>query len=157
MRVYLCAPFSRQAAMRTYRRLLEREGVTVIARWLDLPAAEPASLADQALIAHICLEDIQQVDALVAFTELPDSGYWTGGRHVEFGAAWAWGRLVYVVGPVENVFHALPQVTRCRDIAELLVHLGCDRDGRPAIRADIPRATAMTRSEDQAELAQHPV
>ena len=33
-----------------------------------------------------------------------------GGRHVEFGMGWAWGKRLIVVGPRENVFHLLPTV-----------------------------------------------
>ena len=35
-----------------------------------------------------------------------------GGRHAEFGIALALGKRVIVIGPRENVFHALPAVER---------------------------------------------
>lgn len=117
--------------MRIWRRLLEREGLTVTSRWLDMASTPPASLEAQAAIAAACLEDVQRADAVIAFTDAPTS-YWTGGRHVEVGAALAWDKPIYVVGPVENVFHALPhpRVVRCRDVADVLAHLGREESSR---------------------------
>ena len=56
-------------------------------------------------------------DIFIAFTEEPDSPYGRGGRHVEFGfAMYHYGedhlKAVIVVGPRENIFHALPEVHR---------------------------------------------
>ena len=46
-------------------------------------------------------------DAVIVFTEMPNSVLATGGSHVEFGLALAQGKRVIVVGPRENVFHYL--------------------------------------------------
>jgi hypothetical protein len=46
-------------------------------------------------------------DAVIIFTEIPNTVLATGGRHVEFGLALAQGKRVIVVGPRENVFHYL--------------------------------------------------
>jgi nucleoside 2-deoxyribosyltransferase len=125
--VYLCAAFARQSAMRDVRSLLSGSGIGVTARWLDLPAAAPTSIEAQAAIADVCLEDIHAADALIAFTEDVGSAYYTGGRHVEVGIALAAAVPVYVVGPVENVFHCHARVTRCRDVVEELALI---RQGR---------------------------
>lgn len=121
--VYLCASFARQEEMRLVRQQIWAQGLAVTARWLDMPAAEPSSVAAQGAIAHVCHEDIRTVDALLAFTEAPGSAYFTGGRHVEVGIALALARPVYVIGPVENVFHCHAQATRCRDLADVLAIL----------------------------------
>ena len=50
-------------------------------------------------------------DAVIIFTEIPNTILATGGRHVEFGLALAQGKRVIIVSPVvsprENVFHYL--------------------------------------------------
>jgi hypothetical protein len=48
-----------------------------------------------------------RADAVIIFTEIPNTVLATGGRHVEFGLALAHGKRVFVVGPRENVFHYL--------------------------------------------------
>lgn len=121
--VYLCASFARQEVMREYRRRLHAAGIAVTSRWLDMPAAAPTEVAPQAEIATVCIEDIVIADALVAFTEPYGSGYFTGGRHVELGLALAWKVPVYVIGPIENVFHCHPSVTRCAELADVVARL----------------------------------
>lgn len=116
--IYLCAAFGRQAEMRHYRTTLQRDGYTVTSRWIDMPAVAPTDPAAQGDIAEVCLIDVARADALIAYTEPVGSAYFTGGRHVEVGIALAWGMPVYVIGPVENVFHCHPRVTRCTDLVE---------------------------------------
>ena len=75
--------------------------------WRGL-ATLPAEAAR--LFAQEDLGDVMQCDVLISFTERHDSGYSRGGRHVEFGLAYALGKMLFVVGPRENVFHALEGV-----------------------------------------------
>jgi hypothetical protein len=51
-------------------------------------------------------------DVLMAFTEFPGQtpGRARGGRHVEFGIAFAKEKRLMIVGPRENIFHWLPSV-----------------------------------------------
>lgn len=121
--VYVCAAFARQEEMRQVRERLSTQGVGVTARWLDMPAAEPDSVAAQGAIAHVCHEDIRTATALLAFTEAPGSAYFTGGRHVEVGIALALARPVYVIGPVENVFHCHALSRRFPDVDAALATL----------------------------------
>jgi len=77
---------------------------------------------DQAvLFAQDDVDDVEgllDADVVVSFTSEPRSGATRGGRHVEFGIALAlrfFGKGVprlYIVGPLENVFHAPPEVDR---------------------------------------------
>jgi nucleoside 2-deoxyribosyltransferase len=69
------------------------------------------------------IEDIQAADALIAFTERPFSDKGRGGRHVEFGYALALKKTIYMIGPRENVFHCLPEVTRFRTWPEFIAYL----------------------------------
>src|SRR5260370_9542714 len=58
-------------------------------------------------IARQDCEDLMAADAVIIFTEIPNTILATGGRHVEFGLALAQGKRVTIVGPRENVFHYL--------------------------------------------------
>lgn len=127
-KVYLAAPFARQAEMRKYADELAGFGIKVTSRWLH----EGESLNDrgevikQSIPDHIAaqhdLEDIDRADVMIQFTEPPAKlslagwkGFTTqynprGGRHVELGYALAKGKEVFVIGYRENIFHSLPQV-----------------------------------------------
>jgi nucleoside 2-deoxyribosyltransferase len=91
----------------------------VTSRWLDgtheardgnILADEESDLAEDA--ARQDLQDVDDADVLIFFSEAAVAA--RGGRHVEFGYALAkshrTGYPVYVVGPVENIFHRLPGV-----------------------------------------------
>ena len=72
-------------------------------RWLDFRKMPSWSYG----IAREDCEDLMAADAVIIFTEIPNTVLATGGRHVEFGLALAQGKRVIVVGPRENVFHYL--------------------------------------------------
>jgi hypothetical protein len=59
---------------------------------------------------------LHKAATLISFT---DGAPARGGRHVEFGMAYAWGKRLIVVGPREHVFHALPLVEHYPDWAAL--------------------------------------
>ena len=106
-RVYLAARYDRRPEMLGYTNELERMGYGVTSRWvlgLHEGATEPVTLGQ---CAHEDLEDIDRADIFITFTETPDIGHTSGGRHVEMGYALAQGLSVIVVGPAENVFHHL--------------------------------------------------
>lgn len=115
MIVYLAGRFSRQAEFRTYRDELQRIGITVTSRWIDghgdaaKIAAGDEHFTDEELAGFAAedLADIERSDLMVAFTETPDAGYMSGGRHVEYGYALALGKSLVIVGPMENVFHRI--------------------------------------------------
>lgn len=127
MRIYLAARFGRRIELCGYAAELERVGITVTSRWIrGNHEAEGDDLRDRRALARRYatedLADIDAADAVISFTEEPDvEGRARGGRHVEFGYAYARGKRLATVGPVENVFHALLGVMRfpnwetCRD------------------------------------------
>ena len=127
---YLAARYSRREELCAYRADLEARGHLVPARWLlgehqvhgleaarDVEADGPVP-ADQARrFATDDIEDLLASDVLVAFTEEPRTPLASrGGRHTEYGIALglrrtgALNRRLFVVGPIENVFYALPEV-----------------------------------------------
>lgn len=156
---YLAARYSRREELCVYKAALEERGHEVPARWLlgehqvhGVEAARavegdgPVPAEQAVLFANDDIEDILAADVLVAFTEPPRSGASRGGRHVELGiglglrtsGSMSSGPTLLTVGPLENVFHALPTIDgRFNDFTELLdaldaadgkVH-GCDITG----------------------------
>lgn len=129
---YLAARYTRREELLTYREDLNARGHRVPARWLhgdhQIHGAEanrkieaegqvPVDLALR--FAEDDIEDIEQSDVLVCFTEEARTGPTRGGRHVEYGYALATRRitggrrlLLCSVGPVENVFHAVDDTLR---------------------------------------------
>lgn len=149
---YLAARYSRREELCGYRADLEARGHQAPARWLlgehQVHGVEAARAverdgpvpADQAVsFAKDDVEDLLASDVVVSFTEPPRSNASRGGRHVEFGIAlglrMAAGptaeqvRRLFVVGPLENVFHAMPEVDGYFDTwPEFLAHLDAQPD-----------------------------
>ena len=144
MIIYLAARYSRRLELCGYRDQLTARGHVVPARWLDgshqigndgMPLTEEGERrfeeghpdADHLRARFAChdLEDVLGCDMLIAFTEPPRSGTSRGGRHVELGIALGRDIPVTIIGPRENVFCWLPQVSCYPDFRSLLPDLGC--------------------------------
>jgi hypothetical protein len=117
MKVYLAARYSRFPEMQGYAEQLRALGHEVTARWIlgdhDLRAHGQSDADEwQGRWAQEDLDDLMAAEVIVSFTERPGEvpGRARGGRHVEFGMAFAAGKLLMVVGHRENVFHFLPSV-----------------------------------------------
>lgn len=117
MNIYLAAWYERNAEMRDYRDRLKVMGHHVTSRWIDQHGGDlPESMGEGEVqenidaAARYALKDLQDVvasDLLVHFTS---PGFGKGGRHIEYGYALALRMPIAIVGPRENVFHALLQV-----------------------------------------------
>lgn len=97
-----------------YARTLTELGHEITSRWIlgGHEAEEHTSIEQKRIIALENIDDIDRAKAVVCFTEsaqAPPPGSARGGRHVEFG--YVLGKVpsksLYVVGPIENVFHTL--------------------------------------------------
>jgi hypothetical protein len=145
MNIYLAARYSRRLELCGYRAELVAAGHSVPARWLNgshqlnnegmpigddgealVEAASQSAEAAAPLREKFATEDRDDVlaaDVLIAFTEVPRSSNSRGGRHVELGIAIGAGIPVIVVGPRENVFCHLPEVTHYETWTECLSDL----------------------------------
>jgi nucleoside 2-deoxyribosyltransferase len=122
---YLAARFSRRAELRDYRDALKALGHVVTSSWLDIAEEDPTAAVK---CAKRDIADIRAADILVAFTE-PERSPWTrGGRHYEAGCAFAVGKKLMLVGPVENIFYALPEWQKFSSFDDVLVEL---RNSKP--------------------------
>ena len=72
-----------------YRDRLLSIGDTVTSRWLDSRKMPSWSYG----IAREDCEDLMAADAVIIFTEIPNTVLATGGRHVEFGLSLAQGNV----------------------------------------------------------------
>lgn len=133
VRFYIAGRYDRRTDLLHYAQFLECFGHTSTARWLtgahEKPGLEGSSTdgytADElAAFAIDDLFDIADADVLIAFTESPDVGFTSGGRHVEFGYALALGLDVAIIGPRENVFMQHPAIRQASNIMELIAHYG---------------------------------
>src|SRR5713226_6452736 len=117
MRIYIAARYSRRAEMAAQAGILRAAGHEVTSRWLvehnvewtggHDPQWEEISLGD--------IEDIDSAEVVISFTHPRGTPVTGGGRHVEFGYAYAKGKKLIIVGPRENVFHHLPGVEFYQD------------------------------------------
>ena len=121
MKIYLAARYSRRLEMGRYAQQLENIGHEITSRWIredhESKAAYDVETAQLSIpvesggvFARKDIEDIQAADVVISFTEYPNQPTLRGGRHVEFGMAYAWNKHVFLVGPRENVFHTLGAV-----------------------------------------------
>ena len=90
MRYHLAARYARRVELCGYREQLLSIGDTVTSRWLDFRKMPSWSCG----IARQDCEDLMAADAVIIFTEIPNTILATGGRHVEFGLALAQGKRV---------------------------------------------------------------
>lgn len=106
VKIYIAAKYARREEMEEIAlMLMNAHGYDITARWV-FGGEEGFS---QEEIAVFDLEDVDEADTVISFTEHPNM-YTTGGRHVEFGYAIATGKRLVVIGPRENVFHHFPTV-----------------------------------------------
>jgi nucleoside 2-deoxyribosyltransferase len=112
--IYLAAGYDQQERMRSYRKVLEEIGYIVTSRWIDVkesnPMQEATIAANKDAAAFYCnadLADISRADFFFMFTDTPST---SGGRHTELGYALARNKVIFIVGPRENVFQAHPMV-----------------------------------------------
>ena len=130
--IYLASRYSRREELCGYKALLEERGHKVPARWLlgdhqahGLEAVKavngdgPIPTHQAVKFAEDNVEDILNADTLICFTEKPRKHKTRGGRHTEFGiflglrfmtGQWDRRRSLLVVGPIEHIFYALPEV-----------------------------------------------
>lgn len=112
MKIYLSARYSRLVEMCRVREEIEARGHTVVSRWLNTPDRPQATLSKREMRKHAQddIEDLREAELVICFTEDEDAPRSHGGRHVEFGMAFAWDKPVVVIGPEENVFYTIPEV-----------------------------------------------
>lgn len=110
MRIYLSGSWWHRPRLRRWRRRLEAAGrahrVRVVASWLEEPR-RPPGVPKHAWRVERAIRDLQEVHAADIFLLDVFGHSSSGGRYVELGAALAWGRPIWIVGPQEGMFLTL--------------------------------------------------
>ena len=140
MRIYLAARHSRRWELNGYAKTLRDIGYTVTSRWLDGSHQSPDATEDEEALKlkrQWAVEDMTDIDdahVVIIFSEEPRTEPTRGGRHVETGYALSEEKELILVGPVENVFHALSDFARFRefgeDLLECLKNIGYGLENR---------------------------
>lgn len=128
MKIYLAAKFTEQPLMKEWRKLLIANGHEVTSRWLDVIETDLTTTQPQAE-AEKDLEDINRADIVLSKTLNRGELFTGGGRHIEFGYAYAKGKDLINVGGYESVFHKLPQVVTVEKIEDAIEYI----NGKAAI------------------------
>ena len=125
MIVYLAARYSRKKEIKALIPILLEHNIRTTSRWLHETASETAHLDEFTptfcqQTAEIDLEDIDDADTFVFFSEDPKIGTPRGGRHVELGFALAKEKRIVVIGVHENIFHYLPEIVHYPSVQAFL-------------------------------------
>lgn len=127
MRIYLAAKFGEKQKMIEVATYLRSLGHVITSRWLDtVHAADADATEDELSLGAIeNLVDINEADVVVTYSQPQGTAHTGGGRHFEFGYAYANSIPVVIVGPRgEHVFHYLRKhVYHASDMEGLLVQL----------------------------------
>lgn len=116
MKIYLAARYSRHPELQLYAKDLEKLGHEVTSRWIqgnhEISGISRGNInhKDNERLAREDYFDLFISDQVICFTEPPKSNYSRGGRHVEFGLAFALNKKIIIVGHRENVFYFLPEI-----------------------------------------------
>lgn len=100
MKTYLAARFPRREEMENLVPFFADLGFDITARWV-FGGEEGLTRAE---IADLDLEDVENAECIILFTEKYGTPQPGGGRFVEFGYALAQGLRAIVIGDYENVF-----------------------------------------------------
>lgn len=121
--IYLAAMFAEGADLAVKEApMLAQQGYRVTSRWLSRALAGSNLYLSNREAAEEDIEDIDRSHILLLKTE--ERGvYGTGGRHVEFGYAYARGKTLCTYGPGENVFQDLPEVRRFDSFPRFVIWL----------------------------------
>lgn len=135
MKFYLAAQYSRKLEIQRFAEHLQSLGHVITSTWTSRPTRvvpqnttpfkDPGSFADEAADD---VREIRECDVLLLFSESPLLGIPRGCRHVESGIAIGCGKRVIVIGPHENIFHCLREITVVANFQELLEIIASDAE-----------------------------
>lgn len=120
MKIYTAARYGRMGEMRAFNEIIRAAGHKTTARWVD--GAEEI-LEEKTEGALMDVEDVKRADVLFFFSQPKGSLNAGGGRHFEFGYAFAAGKRCVVIGERETIFCHLPNVAVVDTLAEALALL----------------------------------
>lgn len=120
-KIYLAALYSRREEMEEYAiQLMNLYGYDITSRWVF---GGEEGFTEKA-IAIFDLEDVDEADTIVAFSQPYGTLYKGGGRNVELGWAMAKGKRCVLIGERENVFMSHPIIEQYDTLEDWLATEG---------------------------------
>ena len=111
-KIYLAARWMRRDEMSVYADILKDDGHEITSTWVygneEGLTREGAAMLD--------FNDVKRADTFIGFNEGKGTLFTGGGRHTEFGLAYAWGHECLFVNnfqrsrEYEQIFHSLPKL-----------------------------------------------
>jgi hypothetical protein len=124
LKIYVSGAFDHREELSGLAGGLIARGHEVTSNWLDEPPLvfndTEYQTWERRARANEDMEDVRRADAIVFVTLWPST---TGGRHWEAGAAYAWGKTMYRIGPIDNCFGHLSCITGFDSVNEFLQYL----------------------------------
>lgn len=126
MKIYLMARYRRQLEMREVAKILTtRYDHKITSGWIwqndeitDKHIGTEIALTTQANLALRDVNDISRADICIGFSD-PIGTQLRGGKMVELGIALAMGKVIYVVGGREHIFHALESIVHFDTVSDM--------------------------------------
>lgn len=110
MKVYLAANFDGRNKIACYAEIIENAiGVEVVGDWFKGAGAGAYNGESPTMHALDCFSSIAECDVFVQFEDFPGQPT-RGGKHTEWGYAFAKGKYLVLVGEPYSLFHHLPGV-----------------------------------------------
>lgn len=123
MKIYIAARYGRRDEANSVAFHLRENGHEITSTWINQVEDEMGYTESEGTTMGMAIKDLDEIrdaDAIVALSEVDTNPWGRGGRHVEFGYAIGLEKRIYVVGPMENLFHYLPQVVVTDTIFDLI-------------------------------------
>jgi hypothetical protein len=115
MNIYIASKTKHADRWRTLRKALKSDGINIISTWIDEAGeGESADLTD---LAIRCIQEASCADRLILYSE---EGEILKGALIECGAALAFNKQVFAIGPcvgVHSAFRSHPMWRDCDDVA----------------------------------------
>lgn len=126
MRIYVAAQFETAGDVRNLAKKITEARHQVVSTWhqvSDKNETRQDAWTDRA-ISFCCRDiiDLNRADTIL-FISQGDGSKSKGGRHFELGYAAAQGKRLLMIGPAENVFHAIPHIRHFDDEESFLTWL----------------------------------
>jgi Domain of unknown function (DUF5664)/Nucleoside 2-deoxyribosyltransferase len=159
MKIYIAARYSRKMDARVLSETLRLYGYGITSTWIEEPESPNVQLSEvsSATLTNYAERDIEEINAADVFLLLSDpstEAHPRGGKHVEFGYAYAKGKRCIVYGPTENIFHMLPDITVVSTRTALLDELRREQVKRSAdeLRLRVLDVTKPPAPQDSGEV-----
>jgi hypothetical protein len=114
--VYLSAAYSEKNRVKQFALRLHNFGIKVTSTWMDESYEPDVKMSDvpESFLKETACNDCSEMDEaeiMVLFSVPCTTLTVRGGKHFETGYMVHSGKEVYVIGPKENIFHHLSNMT----------------------------------------------